>query len=321
MAETLVIHPGALGDVLLAIPALRALQSRYPGASLRLAAQPRIGELLAALGLVDRALPFDSLGLEPLFVDGPLPERAGPLGSAARVISWFGARDPTFVRRLSEIAPGVVIAPPASAAGSTVWEHLLQTVGGRADEQAWRAPVTVPQPLALEALRQLESAGWAGATRLVVIHPGAGGAAKRWPGEGFARALEDLAESERFSVIIHEGPSDAGAVAAFLARYPAPAMRLVEPPLPRLAGILRHAAIYIGNDSGISHLAAAVGAPSIVLFTTATLAWRPWALNAQPVVVTISPLAATDVARVVARVREIFSIGAKRRSRITPAPP
>ena len=307
MAPTLVIHPGALGDVLLAVPALRALRSRYPEAPLSLAAQPRIGELLVALGVVDRALPFDSLGLGPFFVDGPLPERAQALNEAARVISWFGARDPTFVRRLSEVAPGAVVAPPAPAGGLPVWEHLIRTVGGRADEQLWRAPVTVPPPLAEEGLSWLGTAGWAGATRLVLIHPGAGGAAKRWPAEGFARMLGDLAESERPSVVVHEGPSDAGAVAAFLARYPAPAMRLVEPPLPRLAGILRHVAVYVGNDSGISHLAGAAGTPSVVLFTAATLAWRPWALNARPVVVATSQLEATDVARVVARVRELLT--------------
>ena len=165
----------------------------------------------------------------------------------------------------------------------------------------------VPQPLALEALRQLGGAGWAGATRLMVIHPGAGGAAKRWPAEGFARTLENLARSERFSLVIHEGPIDAGAVAAFLAHYRAPVIRLVEPPLPQLAGILSHAAVYVGNDSGISHLAAAVGTQSVVLFTAATLAWCPWAFNARPVVVTTSEVEATDVARVVANVRRLLT--------------
>jgi ADP-heptose:LPS heptosyltransferase len=307
VAETLVIHPGALGDVLLAVPALRTLRSRYPEASLSLAAQPRIGELLAALGVVDRALPFDSLRLEPLFVDGPLPERTGALGSAARVISWFGARDPTFVRRLSQLAPGAIIAPPAPAGGLAVWEHLVRTVGGQTAERPSLAPVTVPQSLAEDGLRWLGTAGWAGTNRLVMIHPGAGGVAKRWPTERFARLLEDLARSERFSIVIHEGPSDAEAVAAFLARYRAPAMRLVEPPLPRLAGILRHVAVYVGNDSGISHIAAAAGTPSVVLFTTATLAWSPWAPNARPVVLTLPQLEAADVARVVANVRGLLT--------------
>jgi len=308
VSETLVIHPGALGDVLLAVPALRALRGRYPEASLSLAAQPRIGELLAALGVIDRALPFDSLGLEPLFVDGPLPERIGALGRAARVISWFGAREPTFARRLLELAPSAVIAAPAPTGGGlSVWEHLVRTAGAGAVEESWLTPVPVPQPLAEEGLSWLESAGWAGTTRLVLIHPGAGGVSKRWPAAGFARLLGELAGNEPFGVVIHEGPSDAEAVAAFLEHYHAPAMRLVGPPLPRLAGILSHVAVYVGNDSGISHLAAAAAIPSVVLFTAAALAWRPWAPNAQPVIVTTSRLEAADFARVVATARALTS--------------
>ncbi len=56
-----------------------------------------------------------------------------------------------------------------------------------------------------------------------------------------------------------------------------PAIPLREPPLDALAGALACAALYLGNDSGVSHLAAAVGAPSVVLFTRALLGWRPWA--------------------------------------------
>lgn len=307
MAETLVIHPGALGDVLLALPALRALRSGHPGDTLSLAAQPRIGGLLAALGVVDRALPFDSLGLHALFAEGPLPQRGGALGQATRVVSWFGARDATFVRRLSAAAPGAVIAPPAPADGTGVWEHLLRTVAGPALEQPWLAPVTVPEPLAEDGRRCLEAEGWDGMSRLVLVHPGAGGARKRWPVEGFARVLADLARRARLALVIHEGPADAEAVEALARRSRAPAARLVRPPLPLLAAALRHVAVYVGSDSGISHLAAAVGAPSVVLFTGATHAWLPWASNARPLVVTTGTLDEPDVARVLGAVNELLA--------------
>src|SRR5215470_383045 len=85
-AAVLVVHPGALGDVLLAVPALRALQSCHHGEPVVLAAQPHIGALLGALGAVDLARPFDSLGLEPLFVDDGAPARVAAITDAARVI-------------------------------------------------------------------------------------------------------------------------------------------------------------------------------------------------------------------------------------------
>jgi ADP-heptose:LPS heptosyltransferase len=306
VAETLVIYPGALGDVLLTVPALRALRSAFPDDTLALATQPRIGELLTALRVVDRAIPFDSLDLHTLFVDGPRPARSERLAQAARVVSWFGARDETFVRRLRAIAPGAVLAPPIPATDTAVWEHFLNTVWGQASDPARLVPVAVPEPLAEEGRRRLGAMGWDGTTRLLMIHPGAGGMAKRWPVEGFARLLEALLRDERLGVVIHEGPADTDAVTALAARH-RDTIRLAEPPLPLLAGVLSHFAAYVGNDSGISHLSATVGTPSVVLLTTATLAWRPWAAAARPVVVTTAMLEEDDVARVLGGVRALLA--------------
>src|SRR4249920_587285 len=96
-AIPLAVHPGALGDVLLAVPALRALRATS-AAPLVLAAQPQIGALLEALGVVDGHVAFDALGLDALFVDDAdsLPR----LPDVERVVSWFGALDPVFRRRL-----------------------------------------------------------------------------------------------------------------------------------------------------------------------------------------------------------------------------
>src|SRR5205085_10955137 len=80
---TLAIHPGALGDVLLAVPALRALRARGP---VTLAAQPRLAALLRALDVVDAAVAFDGLALDALFVDAAA--RTPRLPPAARVVSW-----------------------------------------------------------------------------------------------------------------------------------------------------------------------------------------------------------------------------------------
>src|SRR2546430_658291 len=71
--ETLVIHPGALGDVLQAVPALAALGRL--GNRLTFAGQPRLGELLKGSGVVLAAAPFDTFGLEALFVDTPVSDR------------------------------------------------------------------------------------------------------------------------------------------------------------------------------------------------------------------------------------------------------
>ena len=95
----LAIHPGALGDVLLAVPALRALRAQ--AGQVVLAAQPRIGALMQELGVIDRHVAFDGLGLDALFTDDA--SRSPRLPDASRIVCWFGARDATFTRRLASI--------------------------------------------------------------------------------------------------------------------------------------------------------------------------------------------------------------------------
>jgi ADP-heptose:LPS heptosyltransferase len=274
------IHPGALGDVLLAVPALRALRAR--GGALTVAAQPRIGGLLLALDVADHAVAFDTLGLDALFSDAPLAADAPlarHLAEATEVVCWFGARDEAFVRRLRARAPRAIVAP-ATTTAMPVWRHLMATIDGTAD----RTSIACPARLRAEARTALTGAGWNGDRRIVVVHPGAGGAAKRWPARGFA----DVIQPVDAVLAIHEGPADREPVRELVARLARPALRVEDPPLPALAGVLSLAQAYLGNDSGISHLAAAVGTPSVVLFTRAALPWVPWSPTAHCLTVTTS---------------------------------
>lgn len=283
----LVIHPGALGDVLLAVPALRAVRRARPGLRLTLAAQPRIAALLQALGVVDAGVAVDGLGLERLFVEnGPPP--GDRVTTAARVVAWMGAGDPVFVRRLRRLAPDAVVARSTAPGGAPVWRHLLGTVGATAADCA---PVEVPARLIAAGRRMLERAGWDGAAPLLAVHPGAGSAGKRWPAEGFGAVVAATAARHRLAVVVHRGPADPAVPAGWPV---AGALVLDEPPLPALAGVLGQAVAYLGNDSGISHLAAAVGVPSVVLFAPANLAWRPWWPGARPLAVGLAEVTADD---------------------------
>jgi len=279
----LAIHPGALGDVLLAIPALRAL--RAGGAPLTLAAQPRIAALIEALGEVDAAQDFEALRLDALFAG----EDGSHLPAVDRLVCWFGARDPDFARRLSALVPDAVVAPSVSN-DRDVWEHLLATVGGSAQ----RRPAAVSADLMARGFAALSAAGVAASQRVVIVHPGAGSPAKCWPAEAFAGALVGL---DDVAVVVHEGPADAEPVARLLAGVPS-ARGLHKPDLITLAGALARCAAYIGNDSGVSHLAATVGARSLVLFADANRRWRPWSTTARIRPVGMDAAAMEDVARV-----------------------
>jgi heptosyltransferase-3 len=320
-AGTLVIHPGALGDVLLAVPALRALRAAFPGDALGLGAQPRIAGLFAALGVIDTPIAFDALRLDALFAEdtgdasGACPgndahgSRRVPdprLARAARVACWFGAADRGFTRRLLATTSSAVVEPSIPPTGGLVWEHLVRTVARWVSRPPALHPITVPPTLLAEGGRCLRDAGWDGTTPLLMVHPGAGSVRKRWPAAAFARVLEEVTSLDAVALVVHEGPADAEACAELFAGLRRPALRLRRPELGALAGALAHCALHLGNDSGVSHLAAAVGTTAVVLFRPEMLDWRPW-VPSGAVILTCAAIEPAPVGAVVAAVRSALA--------------
>jgi len=181
----LIIHPGALGDVLQAVPALRGLRAAAPRAPLVFAGQPRIGRLLVALDVVPEARDFDSLGLDALFTDEPLPEALARFAARFdRIGSWFGSREPGYRARLAALARETIVAPPVPDDEETpVWRHLITTLH----------PWGVATPHLLTPLRL---AAPLPPRAPLVVHPGGGAAWKRWPAERFAALVQQRAAPE-----------------------------------------------------------------------------------------------------------------------------
>ena len=292
--------------MLLAVPALRALRVEGGAITAGLAAQPRIGALLVVLGVVDRAIAFDTLGLDALFSDAPLAPDApvvDRLSAAGRVVCWFGARDPDFVGRLRAAAPNAVIAPSV-VEGMPVWEHLLTSIGASGGE--WCAPISASEALGALGTRTLAATGFEGPRPFLFVHPGAGSAAKCWPAEAFVRVITTVAARTRANAFVHQGPADAEAAAALRRHIGAGVAWVTDPPLTALAGALSQTTVFLGNDSGVSHLAAALGIPAVILFDRANLAWRPWAAQAVTRTVCLTRADDRDVEAVVADVRRLL---------------
>jgi ADP-heptose:LPS heptosyltransferase len=132
----------------------------------------------------------------------------------------------------------------------------------------------------------------------VVLHPGSGSVEKNWPAERFAALAEALACQHGASVVVTFGPADEAARAAFAGTS---AHLLDSPPLLELAALLRRAALYVGNDSGISHLAGLRGTPTLALFgPTDPALWRP--LGRAVVVIRRQPLEGLGLGEVLAAV-------------------
>ncbi len=301
--QVLVLRPGAIGDTILAIPALRSLRHRFPGVDLHLVGNPDAGQLLLRAGVIDRFTDFDSPSVSHLFVPRMGVERdlfGTPIAAAAAWCSDPEGHLADNLRRLG--ASWVVVAPsrPPDGVRVHVSEHLLASLDvlGHDDNQDW--------PL-LEALGSLDwcSEGGTGpespfGKRHVVVHPGSGSPRKNWPPEHFARLVDILHHQlgDTVSIVMVTGPADETTCQLVRRLTKSPLHELRCHSLLQLAGVLVRCVAYVGNDSGISHLAAAVGAPTLAIFgPTDPQIWGPrgrwvWTMRAQP----LSSLSPEEVA-------------------------
>lgn len=304
-------RPGALGDTLLCAPLLAALRTAYPGARLALAAHAGAGGLLRASGLLDLAFDQDDLRLLGLFAeDGPGGGLVAALGAVDVAVGWLADPEGVVASNLRRVARrDATVAPsrPRPDAGLHVASHLAATLA-----RVGIGPLSLPSsPLlaapaaemawARECLSRLPGAG----RPVVAVHPGSGSPAKNWHAAGYVAVIEALAGE--CAILLIAGPADGEAAAAVAAGAPASATLFRDLPLPRLAALLAECAIWVGNDSGIGHLAALLGLPVVSLFgPTDPALWRPWGERVRVLSWAAGP-AALSPATVVGAVRELLA--------------
>jgi heptosyltransferase-2 len=264
--ELTVVRGGALGDFVVTLPALRALAG---AGALRL-----VGNRAAAAALAPELFgsieSIDDPRWAGLFADEvALPPMAGPAIAVTR--------DRGVAARLRRAGCGpVCAAAPSPRPGSTthVADHLLvEMAAGRPPARPDLAPRPEAASTARERLARL------GVERAyAVVHPGSGSARKNWPVERFATVVGWLA-GRGLAVLVLAGPADAAparALAAAASDGGAPTTLLEGAPLAEVAAAVEGARLYVGNDSGVSHVAAAVGAPTLAIFgPTRASRWAP----------------------------------------------
>ena len=271
-------RPGALGDALLCAPLLGGLGRAGERPEVTLAAHGGAATLLAASGLVSEALDQDSPLLTALFADSDASDRLARLGQFDAALAWLADPDGLVLANLRRLAPGrAAVAPsrPELAAGLSVASYLASSLA-----PLGLAPAALPLPPLLRPAPADD--GWAAsllaelpAGPSVALHPGSGGARKNWHAAGFAAAACILAS--RYTVLLVVGPADDLAARAVSELCPARLWPLAGLPVGRLAAVLARCSAFVGNDSGVGHLAALLGTPVVSLFgPTDRRLWRPW---------------------------------------------
>lgn len=256
----MLLFGGALGDFLCLLPALSGLRKQHAG-RITVVAQPAFLELLEREGIdtvsIDRREVADLFSTSVL-----LDSTLGLFGNFTIVHSWIGHGDDNFASRLARVS------------GGTVRIHRLRGMrpGEHASDYLARcvrvpaAPVClVPPAEAIDWANELWRRHQLGESALVV-HPGSGSASKNW------RGMTTIARRWRTRhgpVLVLSGPAE-GSVDL-------PHDVLVrEESLPRVAALLRRGTAFLGNDSGISHLAGLTGTRGVVAFGPSDpVGWHP----------------------------------------------
>jgi heptosyltransferase-2/heptosyltransferase-3 len=150
-----------------------------------------------------------------------------------------------------------------------------------------RTNVAVSADAARTVAERLEEAGLA-ERQIALIHPAAAFATKQWAAENFARVAESLAQ-RGFAPVAIVAPNEREILESLL-MHATGSITPLDLSLPEVSALAARSQIFVGNDSGIAHIAAAVGAPSVVIFGSSNVAhWRPWNKAAAEVVVEQMP--------------------------------
>jgi heptosyltransferase-3 len=283
--KILFIRGGALGDFIVTLPTLRLLRERWPEAHIEVLGHPRLSEIALNRYYVNALRSVNHGPLSAFFMPRAVldPAWMDYIGGFDLVLSYFYDPDSLFLVNLERCKPGRVLTYSPRVPenfGRPAAHHfagMVEPLGlALADDVT---SDLFPSPEDAAAARAF-LAGLKPGTRLVAIHPGSGGESKNWPMRSWAELGRRLTRvAPDVTLLLIEGEAD-GEPAQFIldAWKDLPHLRARWLPLPILAALLRESSLFLGHDSGITHLAAASrrDLPVIALFgPTDPAVWAP----------------------------------------------
>ena len=266
--------------MLLALPALRIFRRAFPRYTLELMGRPERLSLVNFDLQAESIHSIDQAGMAYFYSDGgSLPPRLSTFFSSFSGVLVFGKDiGSILVKNLSRVGVDRVITIPSfppQESGIHVSEYLVRSLRAAGFEgQSSFSPLRLPEE-ALNFARHLRTGlGLKEGERVLAIHPGSGSPGKNWDAKKFA-AVADWA-SERCQVLLISGPAQDGVEEVRDSVKKARPLVADNLPLIHLAAVLKASKAYLGNDSGITHLAASLGLPTVALFgPTDPALWGP----------------------------------------------
>ncbi len=294
--KILVIRGGAIGDFILTLPVLSALRKHFPQARLAVLGYPHIAQLALAGGLADEVRSIEARPLAGFFArHGTLAEELQDyFAGFAVILSYLYDPDQIFQSNVARCSPAQFIACPhrpdekARLHATEVFLKPLERLAIYAADIVPRLNLA-PRDPSLPSARppgspnsepnRLQSDGqpaWA-ESHWLAVHPGSGSEGKNWPEARWTELLQSLARTMVWQFLLVGGEAEEGRLERLARALPESRIeRARNLALPELARRLAACAAFLGHDSGITHLAAAVGLPGLVLWgDSAEAVWRP----------------------------------------------
>jgi heptosyltransferase-2 len=267
--KILVIRGGAIGDFILTLPAITALRRQFPQAHLEVLGYPHIVQLALAGGLVDRAQPIEARGLAGFFARGGelAAELVDYFSEFDIVISYLYDPDEIFQTNVGRCLHGQFIAAPHRPDESEKL-HAAKVYLKPLERLAIFDADPVPRLTINSQLSTINQ---------LALHPGSGGENKNWPEAKWAEFLTQLITSSNLNLLLVGGEAEGERLERLATALPPARTRVARSlPLAELAQQLESCIGFVGHDSGISHLAAALGLPGLILWAdTIEEIWRP----------------------------------------------
>ena len=265
----LVVRGGAIGDFILTLPVLDALRETYPNAVVGCLAPAGLGELALTAGLADEIQDLDGREWAGFFVsEGSLDSNMVKwLSQFDLVVSFLHDPDQVWAGNIKRICSG----------------RLIQGCARPSDENNCPASITLLSALEeigiseADPLPRIEMDAAKSDCFDLAVHLGSGSELKNWSEAKWCEFLDIWMMSNPGRVLVVGGDAEMGKLRRIRQSIdPAFVNFLENEPLPEVARGLKSSRVFIGHDSGISHLSTALGVPSIILWgSTNRTVWGP----------------------------------------------
>ena len=278
MKRILVIRGGAIGDFVLTLPAIKLLRDRFPESHLEILGYKHIVALAENRFYANATRSIEYAALASFFARGAeLPtDLADYFAGFDLVLSYLFDPDRIFERNVERCGvENFIVGPPKIAAGDHAAQQLARPLG--------QLDLTLSDPAATlyagAADRSFAETFLRGHTGpLVALHPGSGSPGKNWPLDDWIELGQALLSSDTApTLLVVGGEADVKQLRSLATMWRDRRVLFAENlPLPELAAVLRECALFVGHDSGISHIAAAAGTRCVLLFgPTDPDVWAP----------------------------------------------